>query len=178
MREYEFFFFFFLFFATSLTVAYRVRLTLFASFGVLKISRFLIKREEEINFIFPLMILGFGAIFGGYLFYFFIFEIKCGFFFSSYIDKVFIIFILIFGVFLGIFFFFYYLNYEDSYKKIKFLTSFGGRMWFLQILRTQRILFYPFIFFFFNLYKIDRGLLEIIGGQGVMKINNFFFFFL
>ena len=79
--DFNFFFFFILFLATSFTVGYSVRLSLFVTFGSVKQCSFFVKGEEDFNFLLPLLILGFGALFGGFFFYRFIFEPKCFFFF-------------------------------------------------------------------------------------------------
>lgn len=94
-----------MFLATSFTVGYSVRLSLFRAFGFIKHFSFFLKGEEDRNFLFPLLILGSGALFGGFFFYNFIFEPKCFFFFTRIFDKRFVFLVLLFGGLLGIFFF-------------------------------------------------------------------------
>nr|YP_009024175.1 NADH dehydrogenase subunit 5 [Amphiporus formidabilis]AGL46753.1 NADH dehydrogenase subunit 5 [Amphiporus formidabilis] len=167
--EMNFLFFVFVFLATSLTVAYSVRLSLFSSFGALKMCSFFSKGEEDYNFLVPLFVLGAGALFGGFFFYFFIFEAKCIFFFPSVSDKNFVFFVLFFGLVLGCFLFLLSFSVSEHFWKFKFMSSFGGSMWFLQILSTQGLLSYPFNYFFGNLYLLDRGYFEVLGGQGLLS---------
>ena len=178
--KFNFFFFFFVFFATSLTVAYSVRLTIFSFFGSMKIFPLIIKREENLNFLFPLLILGVGALFGGYFFYFLVFEVKCRFFFSTIIDKNFIFFVIFFGIFIGVLFFYFFFSFHKKNFLLKNFTNFGRFIWFIQILSTQGILKYSFFFFFFSLYQVDRGYMELLGGQGLIKLvgsNSFWLVF-
>ncbi len=168
--DYNFFFFFILFFATALTVGYRVRLTLFSSLGVAKINSFFTKGEEDVNFLVPLLVLGFGALFGGFLFYLFIFETECLFFFPRVINKNFIFFILGFGFFLGLRFFIFFSRFSSFSKSFKLVSLFGGSIWFLQPVSTQGSLFYPFFLSYWRLYFVDRGYIEYFGGQGLYKL--------
>nr|YP_009051404.1 NADH dehydrogenase subunit 5 [Tetrastemma olgarum]AIH00392.1 NADH dehydrogenase subunit 5 [Tetrastemma olgarum] len=176
-ENFNFFFFFVLFLATSFTVGYSVRLSLFSVFGFVKHFSLFVKGEEEVNFLFPLGVLGLGALFGGFFFYSSMFEPKCSFFFTSISDKNFVFFILLLGGFLGFFFFYIYVDFR-FFSVFKMLSAFGGSMWYLQFLSTQGVLYYFFFFSFFNLSFIDRGYFELMGGQGLSKfLGSFSFFF-
>nr|YP_005351133.1 NADH dehydrogenase subunit 5 [Emplectonema gracile]AEC12114.1 NADH dehydrogenase subunit 5 [Emplectonema gracile] len=177
----NFLFFSFLFLGTALTVAYSVRLSLFSLLGVSKMGSFLLKGEEDLNFLIPMLVLGSGTLFGGFFFYVFIFEPKCMFFFASVMDKNFIFLVLFFGFFLGVIFFYLSWPFFKEFSFFKMMSEFGAAMWFLQILSAQGFLSKVFNSSFFSFYSIDRGYFEYFGGQGVLKkvslfSSNFVFF--
>nr|YP_009024201.1 NADH dehydrogenase subunit 5 [Prosadenoporus spectaculum]AGL46779.1 NADH dehydrogenase subunit 5 [Prosadenoporus spectaculum] len=170
---YNFFLFFIVFFATSLTVGYSVRLILFSSFGAMKMVSLFNKGEEDWNFLFPLFVLGLGALFGGFFFYSFVFWVEMFFFFFLVFLMKTLFFCSFFWFFCWLYFFFFSYSESYSFSFVKFISSFGGTMWFLQLVTTQGLLNYPFCFFFYNLYVLDRGYFELFGGQCVLMGGSF-----
>nr|YP_009057606.1 NADH dehydrogenase subunit 5 [Nemertopsis tetraclitophila]AGZ63911.1 NADH dehydrogenase subunit 5 [Nemertopsis tetraclitophila] len=160
------FFFFFLFLGTIFTLGYSFRLILFCFWGVMKFNSMIEKTEEKVSFLFPVLFLGLGSLYSGYLFLIFVFDDKLLFFFPSVYDKFLIFFIFLVGLTLGWFFFFFSLSFLSKNKYYFLLNFFGSKMWFLQLVCSQGVLYFFFFNSFFNLYYLDRGYLELLGGQG------------
>nr|YP_004123328.1 NADH dehydrogenase subunit 5 [Paranemertes cf. peregrina SCS-2010]ADD62161.1 NADH dehydrogenase subunit 5 [Paranemertes cf. peregrina SCS-2010] len=172
--EMNFFFCFFVFLATSLTVGYSVRLSLFSSFGVLKMNSFFSKTEENLSILYPLLVLGVGALFGGFFFFFFNFsKLNVSFFFQEFMMSC-LFFSFSGGVYYWFFFYFKVFFKMEEGLKFKGLLDFGSSMWYLQNLSTQGVLFFPMKFFFHSLYVLDCGYFELLGGKGILSNVSFF----
>lgn len=164
----NFFSFFLYFFSTGLTVCYSFRLTFYSITGDYNESSLNSLNDEAWGISKRIICLLFIAIIGGSILSWFIFS-SCYLICLSFFIKNLILIVCILG---GIFGYLirnvriYFFNKSLNYYLFSFINS---SIWFIPILSTIGIIFYPLILGYKSIKSFDQGWSEFVGGQ------NFYF---
>ena len=172
----NFFSFFLYFFSTGLTVCYSIRLAYYSITGDFNSSVFHPLNDEGWVILKGIFGLLFMAIIGGRMLSWLIFPVPtiiC----LPFILKILTLFVCITGGLIGylisdvslIFF-----NKALSYYSVR---SFLGSIWFIPVISTLGIIFYPLKLGGLVIKRFDQGWSEIFGGQGLynsLKLNSFY----
>nr|YP_009773420.1 NADH dehydrogenase subunit 5 [Chiton albolineatus]QIZ12646.1 NADH dehydrogenase subunit 5 [Chiton albolineatus] len=153
-----------MFLATALTVTYSIRLSVFIFWDNMNQSTLVCSSDEDLFVILPILMLTLGAIFGGCC--------LSWLFLSPFLtpllnnfDKLITISFILFSSILS----FLLLN-NLKFKFKSFFLDFFSYMWFMSLLSNNFISVKSMKLSFMMFKILDLSWLEIIGGEGIMKV--------
>lgn len=166
--------FFLYFFSTGLTVCYSFRLVYYSLMGDFNLSRINLLNDSGYIILKRIICLIFIAVIGGSILNWLIFSSIYCICLPFYLKNLILLVCLVGGV-LGLllnFYKFYFLNKSFS---LKILTNFSSFIWFMPLLSTVSIIYYPLNYGKSILKFFDSGWLEFFGSQNfkIIFIKNF-----
>nr|YP_009632252.1 NADH dehydrogenase subunit 5 [Paralithodes platypus]ASS30838.1 NADH dehydrogenase subunit 5 [Paralithodes platypus] len=154
--------------ATSLTVCYTFRLVYYSLTGVFNLSSYSSVSDNSIIMTSPMVVLGFGAIFGGAMLSWIIFPESYMICMSLSI-KMLTLFISVVGGALGYLLNMMTIDYKLKSFSIYNLVVFMGSMWFMPFISTLNFSKNS-LMSGASFYKLcDKGWSETLGGQGLFN---------
>nr|ANZ03376.1 NADH dehydrogenase subunit 5 [Pleuropoma jana] len=161
--------FFMIFFGTGLTVGYSTRLVLAVFLSENKFNFSLSCSENDKFLIIPILCLSIVSVVGGKFMQLFF----CDFYYFNILsvnNKMMIMFIILFGVWISFIFWF---NMESKLFSSS-LNFFFSTMWFLSFVVIMPFSFYVFFFSEVGFIMLNSGWNEIVVNKGVLNISFYF----
>nr|YP_009034059.1 NADH dehydrogenase subunit 5 [Sypharochiton sinclairi]AHZ60665.1 NADH dehydrogenase subunit 5 [Sypharochiton sinclairi] len=155
------------FLATSLTVAYSVRLSVHIFWNNMTQPVFICSSDEDFYIILPILILTMGAIFGGSVLSWVLLSPVCSPFLNLF-DKLLTLFIVLSS---GLISFLLFNIMKIKKKSVYF--DFFSYMWFMSILSNNFVSLKTLSLSFLLFKVLDSNWLEILGGEGLISILSF-----
>nr|YP_009743690.1 NADH dehydrogenase subunit 5 [Notocochlis gualtieriana]QIE12007.1 NADH dehydrogenase subunit 5 [Notocochlis gualtieriana] len=157
---------FLIFLATGMTAAYSLRLSFCSLWGSPKNIPLHAKHERDYYINYSTLTLSFAAIVAG----FFLQNIFMNFNPSPFILPLMLKMMTIFVILLGLFFSSVLWDEDFFPKKMNMLKYFFTTMWFLAPISAQPLTHFSMSAGTALMKSIDQGWLEIVGGQGALKL--------
>nr|YP_004123383.1 NADH dehydrogenase subunit 5 [Cephalothrix sp. SCS-2010]ADD62176.1 NADH dehydrogenase subunit 5 [Cephalothrix sp. SCS-2010] len=156
------------FLATGFTAMYSFRLSYMSLWNTFNFFPFHNMSDEDYKMIFPMIVLVLGAVMAGSMFSWVFFD-----FFSFLILPLFLKIMALFFTLAGGSFGWFISKSLNNYGKSFFnLIGYSSvSMWYLVILSTQILIYYPLRLSKNFLYVLDRGWNELFGGKGILIIS-------
>nr|QNH82291.1 NADH dehydrogenase subunit 5 [Notocochlis sp. HL-2020] len=157
---------FLIFLATGMTAAYSLRLSFCSLWGAPKNIPLHAKHEKDYYINYSTLTLSFAAIVAGFFLQNIFMNFNPSPFVLPLMYKMMTIFVILFGLFFSS-----VLWDEDFFpKKMNMLKYFFTTMWFLAPISAQPLTHFSMSTGTALMKSIDQGWLEIIGGQGALKL--------
>lgn len=167
-RNINIFSFFLFFFSTGLTVCYSFRLIYYSITGDLNCGALNFLNDEGWVIIKAMLGLLFISIIGGSLLNWLIFTSSINIFLPFYL-KILTLFVCIFGAIFGYLISNVSIYYINKSLNNFFLVNFVGGIWFIPIISTYGIIYYPLLLGNKVVKSFDQGWSEYFGGQEIYQ---------